>query len=138
VGVLQAPAIPDLRVALAPGVAHSFYWPVLLLLTALTVMAGVNAVYPWWTRRKIGILLLVDGFGFVLTCLLFAVQLHTGIFAEIASAKTTAAALAPLGRWLNVSCAIALVVALISFVGRGVQNVRRLRGIEPLRMRLVS
>ena len=129
VNVLRFPAIPDLRIALAPAMSRYFYWPIVVFYLAVIAVAAVNSFRPWWTRRRAAIRLAIDTFGLVLVGLL----LNLRTLAEITSPKLSDAQLAQAEKWLSFGWALSILFpAGISFIARAIQDARRAQGKEPI------
>jgi len=129
VTLLRIPEIPGLRVALAPELLQRFYWPILPLFAAMAVIACANLFRPWWTRQRAGIRIAIDSFGLILLALLFMTKPW---FAVIATNATTTE-IRDIVQRLDGTAAVLLLVYAMSFVLRGIQDIRRVTGKEPVR-----
>jgi hypothetical protein len=71
VDVLRIPDLPGntARITLAP-LWQQFYWPILLISLASTILACVNLARPWWSRLRAGTRLAIDAAIVVIACLL--------------------------------------------------------------------
>lgn len=123
VDVLRLPSIPGVAVTPAP-LWSSFYWPILLLVLASVVLAGVNALRPWWTRLRSGLHIAIEGAGLALVCYLAI----TGPWVEITAPNIPAGKAAELAEWINLSVLITLgVAAVIQAISifRGIRRISR-------------
>jgi hypothetical protein len=127
--VLRLPEIPGLRVALAPALLHSFYWPILTLFVAQAAIAGANLFRPWWTRRRAGVRIAINCIGLILIALLFL----TKPWFEVIAAHATATEIRDIAQWVDGTAAVLLLVYAMSFALRGMQDIRRVTGKEPIR-----
>ncbi len=123
--VVRFPAIPGIHVALAPALMNGFRWPVLLLMVASAAMAVINTLRPWWTSGRAGLRLAIDGFGILLVVML----LNAGPWAEVTSAAANAGDVA---RWINLNVGLLLLIYVVSFLFRAVQDILRAAGRRPL------
>jgi hypothetical protein len=134
---LGVPQMPGLRVAIAPLALQGFYWPILTLFTALAAIAGANLFRPWWTRVRAAIRLAIDCFGLILIVLLFL----TKPWFEVIAGNATSGEVQDIAQWVDGSAAVLLLIYAMSFVLRGIQDMRRVTGKEPIRhwaMRLLT
>jgi len=129
VNLLRLPEIPGLRVALAPALLHSFYCPFLTLFAATAAIACANLFRPWWTRQRAGIRMAIDSFGLILVALLFM----TKPWFEVIAPHATTTQTQDIVQWVDGTAADLLLVYAMSFVLRGIQDIRRVTGKEPVR-----
>ena len=129
VKLLRLPEIPGLRVALAPVLLYRFYWPILTLLVALAAIACANLFRPWWTRRRAGVRLAINSFGLILIALLFV----TKPWFEVIAPHATTTEIRDIAQWVDGTAAVLLLLYAMSFVLRGMQDIRRVTGKEPIR-----
>jgi hypothetical protein len=129
VNLLRLPEIPGLRVALAPALLYSFYWPILTLFVALAAVACANLFRPWWTRRRAGVRIAINAFGLILIAVLFM----TKPWFEVIAPHATTTEIRDIVQWVDWTAAVWLLVYAMSFVLRGIQDIRRLTGKEPIR-----
>jgi HAAS domain-containing protein len=127
--VLPSPSVPELRITLAP-IWQTLYWPILLLALAGAVMACVNLLRPYWTRRRAGISLAIESASVVVLLLL----LRAGTLIEVALPGQPLATLEDVAklelftRWINLSLAVILAVIAVLCALDGVRAARRLWG----------
>jgi len=126
---LRVAEIPGLRVALAPALLQSFYWPILTLFVALAAIACANLFRPWWTRRRAGIRLAINSFGLILIALLFMAK----PWYEVIAPHATTTEIRDIAQWVDGTAAVLLLFYAMSFVMRGIQDIRRVTGKEPIR-----
>ncbi|HEX7185657.1 MAG TPA: hypothetical protein VF756_27780 [Thermoanaerobaculia bacterium] len=125
VDLLRLPSIPGVTVTPAP-LWSSFYWPILLVVLASVVLAGVNTFRPWWTRMRSGLHLAIDSLGLALVCYLFT----TGPWVRITASNLPMEKAAELAEWINLSVLITLAVAAVILgiaVFRGIRRTLRSR-----------
>jgi hypothetical protein len=119
--VVRLPAIPGVQIAMTPILARTFYWPILMLVLAVTAIGAVNLIRPWWTQRRTIVRLAIDGFGVVLVGFLLR-----GPWIVITIPGARAVPVAEIARWVNLS----LLVILLSVGGSYLLSI--LRGIRRL------
>jgi magnesium-transporting ATPase (P-type) len=127
--LLRLPEVPGLRVALAPALSHSFYWLILTLFVALASIACANLFRPWWTRRRAGIRIAINSFGLILVALLFM----TKPWFEVIAPHATTTEAHDIAQWVDGTAAVLLLFYAMSFALRGLQDIRRVTGKEPIR-----
>jgi hypothetical protein len=129
VNLLRLPEIPGLRIALAPALLYSFYWPILTLFVALAAIACASLFRPWWTRRRAGVRLTINSLGLILITLLFM----TKPWFEVIAPHATTTEIRDIAQWVDGTAVVLLLVYAMSFVLRGIQDIRRVTGKEPIR-----
>jgi hypothetical protein len=127
--LLRLPEIPGLRVALVPELLQRSYRPILALFAATAAIACANLFRPWWTRQRAGIRLAVNFFGLILVALLFM----TKPWFEVIAPHAATTELQDIVQWVDGTAAVLLLVYAMSFVLRGIQDIRRVTGKEPIR-----
>jgi len=132
------PASPDLRITSSATIAQYFYWPVLLLLVAMVIVAAANLIWPQWTRRRAALRLAVDLAGLVMVLAMVMMWAQGGVFVELDGVKISEEALAKAQQWIGVSCVIALLLMGVSFAARAFQDFRRTLGKQPSLNRAVK
>ena len=135
---LRMPASPDLRITSSATITQYFYWPVLLLLVAMVIVAAANLIWPLWTRRRAALRLAVDLAGLVMMLAMVVMWAQGGVFVELEGAKISAEALAKAQQWISVSCVIVLLLMGVSFAARAFQDFRRTLGKQPSLNRAVK
>jgi hypothetical protein len=129
VNLLRLPEIPGLRIVFAPALLQGFYWPILTLFIALAAIACANLFRPWWTRRRAGIRLAINSFGLILIALSFM----TKPWFEVIAPHATTTEIRDIAQWVDGTAAVLLLFYAMSFVLRGMQDIRRVTGKEPIR-----
>lgn len=127
VDVLRLPEIPGISFRVAPEIARAYYWPVLAFLVAVALLDLVNIIRPVWTRQRASVSLVVHVGGVVLAGLLLA----AGPFVVVAGAAPDPV-LREIAKWTGLSFAVVLAFCGLDYALRGVQDLRRARGQEPL------
>jgi hypothetical protein len=129
VNLLRLPEIPGLRIVFAPALLQGFYWPILTLFAALAAIACANLFRPWWTRRRAGVRIAINSFGLILIALLFTAK----PWFEVTAPHATETEIRDIAQWVDGTAAVLLLVYTLSFVFRGLQDIRRVTGKEPIR-----
>lgn len=115
------PTIPGITVTPTP-LWSTFYWPILLLVLASVLLAGVNTFRPWWTRLRSGLHLAIEGTGLALVCYLAT----TGPWLAVTAPSIPVDQAARLTDWINLSVLITFgVIGVIQTIGI-FQDIRRL------------
>ena len=113
VNALPLPSIPGIGITPAP-LWNSLYWPILLLVLASVVLAGVNTLRPWWTRLRSGLHLAIEGAGLAVVCYLAT----TGPWLAITAPGIPVEKAARIAEWINLSVLITFgVIAVIQAIG---------------------
>ena len=102
------------------------YWPILGYLMAGAVLASVNLVRPWWTRKRAAARMAIDTVGLVV-----AVVIALGPFVDVATTTPPPGAV-DLARWANLSWSITAWSIGISCLARIIQDARRIVGKKPI------
>jgi TRAP-type C4-dicarboxylate transport system permease small subunit len=93
------------------------------------VLDLANAFRPSWSRPRMIVRLLVDGFALALAGIL----LSAGPWVQVTSTRIPAASAAAIEWWMNLSWLVSLLVAALIYAARVVQHARRVAGREPIR-----
>jgi len=109
VSVFRLPAIPDLRLEFAPILAHTFYWPVLILALASAALSIWNVVRPRWTRRRLFVWLGIE----IVEIVQMAILLSAGPLVLLAIPQATPDKVELLAGWVNFAVRLMLVGILV-------------------------
>jgi hypothetical protein len=124
-GLLKLPALPNVQIGPAPVVLYFFYWPILIVLLALVVIATINAVRPVWTRGRAAIRLAIDSCALALISALLIVS--EGRLTTITGPNLSAGAIQQGARWINLACSVTLAVVAAVFVADVIRTARLYR-----------
>jgi hypothetical protein len=124
--VFRLPHIPDLEIGFAPILAHTLYWPVLILALAGSAVAAWNLVRPRWTRPRLVVWLTICGLEIIQS----AVIASAGALVVLHVAGVPPAKMELLYKWANTSVRIT-ILAIGAFAV--VDAVRALRLLMRLR-----
>jgi hypothetical protein len=125
-GLLHIPQTPKLEF-LNP-IPAEFFWPVLVLFAAEMALHAVNLLLPWWTRRRAAVRLAIDAFALGVAVALLRVWPW---FAMMVSGVSPAH-LAQLEQVVNGALFVAVLASALGYLVRGLQDLRRTRGLPPL------
>ncbi|MGC2656874.1 MAG: hypothetical protein WA324_02780 [Bryobacteraceae bacterium] len=126
-GWVDIPNVPGIQLTYGP-IWHPLYWPIVVAVFLFGLIAAVQLIRPVWTRAQSAARLVVD---------VAAVTLAGGLIVFHPWVSIIAPALAPnaiagIEDSINGALAVVLVFAVVSYVLRATQDLRRLRGEEPL------
>jgi hypothetical protein len=134
---LPMPASPDLRITSSATIAQHFYWPILVWLMAMVILAAANLIWPLWTRTRAALRLAVDLAGLAMVLAMVVMWAQGGVFVAIDGA-VSAEALVKARQWISVSCVITLLVMGVGLWARAFQDFRRALGMQPSLNRAVK
>lgn len=126
VSVFRLPTIPDLRLEFAPILAHTFYWPVLVLALAGAALSVWNVVRPRWTRRRLFVWLGIES----LEIVQMAILLSAGPLVLLALPQAPPDKAELLAGWVNFAVRtmlVGIVVVAAVDVFRAVRLLLKLR-----------
>ena len=90
-----------------------FFWSFLVLAAANVVIAGVNLFRPYWTPRRAGLRLVLDGLGAGLFCWLLKAQVLVGISAPSLPAPKAVELTNLINLWMARTLPWAIVVTVV-------------------------
>lgn len=131
-GVIGMPQLP--HVHFLQVIPDGFFWPVLILAGAETLLHLMNLFLPWWTRKRAAFRLLIDVGSLVMLAALlrtwpwFGIQLDAAAAADVTPSPRD---LALLEQVVNLSLLISLGIMALSYVPRTLQDLRRALGKPP-------
>jgi hypothetical protein len=132
-GWVHIPQIPGLAVVSGP-IWHALYWPIAAVVFAAGLLAAFQLVRPTWTRGRAGVRLVLDFAAVILAGTLAVFHPWVSVVAPVIAPN----ALTGIETAINGTLAVSLVFAIAVYGLRGIQDLRRLRGEEPLHHWAVS
>jgi hypothetical protein len=129
----------NLHVAFAP-VWSAFYWAMLFIVLASTILSVVNLIRPWWTTQRAVARLLIDTAGGVFLCWIFQAHLVASLSWPSATPDKVAYAITQLNLWIaRIFPWSVAAVAFFTAVGvwRLLQVMRRTGAAQAMRTALV-
>ena len=132
-GWAHIPEIPGLAVTYGP-IWSALYWPIAAVVLASGLLAAFRLIRPAWTRGRAAARLVLDLAAVVLACGLVAFHPWVTVVAPALAPSVSAG----IETTINGTLVVTFVFAVVTYVLRAIQDLRRLRGAEPLHHWAVS
>jgi hypothetical protein len=129
-GMLALPAVSG-EIALSPALQR-LYFPISLLFLATALLAIANLAWPRWTKPRAAFRLAIDAYALLLGVWLVAIASHGGTFVSVSGSQAAAAE-----KWITVGWVSFILPAMLHYLLRAAQDLRRALGKTPMQSRAV-